>query len=61
MIISLGVIATPVGILSMAGALAFTIAAASGFVWLRWHPNRPWAPQKRQAERDPAGLRLRRG
>jgi CBS-domain-containing membrane protein len=34
MIISLGVIATPPGILSMAGALALTIVAAYGFSWL---------------------------
>jgi hypothetical protein len=61
MIISLGVIATPIGILSMAAALAFTIAAAFGILWLLWRPKRPWAPEKRQAERDPAGLRLRRG
>jgi CBS-domain-containing membrane protein len=61
MIISLGIIATPIGILSMAAALAFTIAAAFGVLWLLWRPQRPWVPEKRQAERDPAGLRLRRG
>ncbi|GAA4063992.1 hypothetical protein GCM10022282_26840 [Agromyces indicus] len=39
LIISLGVIADPVGILSMAAALAFTIAAAWGMnVLLRTHP-----------------------
>ena len=41
MIISLGVIATPLGILSMAGALALTILAASALAWLLWRPNRP--------------------
>jgi hypothetical protein len=41
MIISLGVIATPLGILSMAGALALTILAASGLAWLMRRPNRP--------------------
>ena len=41
MIISLGVIATPLGILSMAGALALTILAASALVRLLWTPNRP--------------------
>jgi len=34
LIISLGVIATPLGILSMAAALAFTIAASWGLNWL---------------------------
>jgi hypothetical protein len=48
MIISLGVIATPVGILTMAAALAFTIAATFGANWLLWRPKRPW--QKRQQE-----------
>lgn len=40
LIISLGVIATPLGILSMAGALALTIVAASGISWVARRPDR---------------------
>jgi len=51
MIISLGVIATPMGILSMAGALAFTILATFGLSWLLWRPKQPW---KHESEKDQA-------
>ena len=57
MIISLGVIATPLGILSMAGALAFTILAAFGVSWLLWRPRQPWKPEEKDAPQpmpDPA-------
>jgi CBS-domain-containing membrane protein len=49
MIISLGVIATPLGILSMAGALAFTILAAFGVSWLLWRPRQPWKQEEKNA------------
>ena len=49
MIISLGVIATPLGILSMAGALAFTILATFGLSWLLWRPQQPWKQEPEKA------------
>jgi CBS-domain-containing membrane protein len=48
-IFSLGVIATPLGILSMAGALAFTILATFGVSWLLWRPKQPWKPEEKDA------------
>jgi CBS-domain-containing membrane protein len=48
MIISLGVIATPLGILSMAGALAFTILATFGLSWLLWRPKQPWKEEQKE-------------
>jgi hypothetical protein len=43
LIISLGVIANPVGILSMASALAFTIIASWGLNWLLGERPQGWA------------------
>jgi len=50
LIISLGVIATPIGVASMAAALVFTILAGFGIVWLLWNPEKPWSRKEQDSQ-----------